>query len=237
MNFVVLITITSIWLFIPLGVLKGFILRFLSPIESIYCSIVINIVLHFIGVCVFCLGGYYFSQANLINYDVSTLFNIVIICFAGFILYSLDIVLTKYLIIKTSLLIKFSKPMKYFILCWWGMYSCIFLLPLLLGNSISFSNNCKTIYKKVNIDQLSKLPVKSIFQNKEIVIHSYPYGGIVVNWDGKKKVVNYQTFFYRWLPAYFYFDHNTGFVFFKVNQEVFLYDIRNEKTIKTNINR
>ena len=236
MNFVVLITITSIWLFIPLGVLKGFILRFLSPIESIYCSIVINIVLHFIGVCFFCLGGYYFSQANLINYDVSALFNIVFICFAGFILYSLDIVLTKYLIIKTSLLIKFSKPMKYFILCWWGMYSSIFLLPLLLGNSMSFSNNYKTIYKKVNIDQLSKLPVKSIFQNKEIVIHSYPYGGIVVNWDGKKKVVNYQTFFYRWLPASFYFDHNMGFVFFKVNQEVFLYDIRNEKTIKTNIN-
>lgn len=231
MKSVILITMVSIWLIVPLGILKGLVLRFIAPVKSIHHSIIVNIILHFAGVCLFCFGGYYFSKVDLISYDFFVIFNIIAIISIGFIMLFLDKVLTRKLIISYP--DKFSTQVQLFIICWWIAYSSFFALPLFMLNDISFPDRDKTKCKReINIGQLSAERVEENFLGKKLVIHSYPYGGIIVDWNGRKRIFNCQTFFYRWSPGSFYFDRNAGIIIFKVNREIFSYDIQKDKLKK-----
>ena len=230
MNSVVFITIISIWLFIPLGVLKGLIVRFFAPIKSIYYSVLVNIILHLLGVFLFCYGGYCFSKIGLINYDFSLTFNLIVIISIGIILFCVDAILTR----KILLVFPEKSPIKikYFMISWWIIYSSIYSIPLLMPNNISSIENNPTIFEpRKNIDSLSAESVYEKFFDKKLTIHSYPYGGVVVEWDNRKKILNHQTFFYRWSPGVFYFDSNSGKVIFRVDQEMFSYDIEKDKLL------
>jgi len=230
MGIIAFITIISTYAFIPLGIIKGLIHKKLLPEIPLICAIIVNIILNLFGILIFCFGGYYFSKINLIGYNFHIFVNLLITCFTGSFLCFLDIIFIK----KWFTKLKIPRKILCFSCSWWCIYSSIFLIPLFIQEKmppiINYDHDNKYIIK---LEKLSTCNADYLFLGKELKINSYPYGGIIITWGKRKRIINCQTFFYRWTPASFYFDHISGMLIFKTGRDVFLYDVKKDTGVTT----
>ena len=225
MGLVVFITIASIYAFIPLGIVKGLIHKKLLPEIPLICAITGNVILNLFGFLIFCFGGYYFSKMNLIGYNFHIFINILITCFAGSFLCFSDIVFIKKWFNKS----KIPCNIFCFSCSWWCICASIFLIPLFIQKNMPPISNYNHGNKYIiNLEKLSARNADYQFLGKELKVNSYPYGGIVITWGKRRRIINCQTFFYRWTPASFYFDHISGMLIFKTGRDVFLYDVKKD---------
>ena len=91
MGIVAFITIGAVMFFLPLGIVKGLIQKFLFPEDSVFYTISVNVVLHTVGVGLICYGGYYCSQESLIQYSFAITANFLFISLIGSFLFCLDV--------------------------------------------------------------------------------------------------------------------------------------------------
>lgn len=232
MGIVTFITIGAVMFFLPLGIVKGLVQKFLFPEASVFYTISVNVVLHTVAVGLICYGGYYCSQESLIQYSFATTANFLFIFLIGSFLFCLDV------FINSASMRHFfqnrctpDKPLLKYIYClslfWWLIFMGFFLTPLFLNKYNVAEINLKEA-KKQNT-HLKSLPFinkySSSYAGKRIDISSSPYGGIILLWGKEKRHINYQTFFYRWKPASFIFIPSTGSIILKVNNEFFSYNI------------
>ena len=75
MGIVAFITMGAVMLFLPLGIIKGLVQKFLLTEGSAFYTISVNVILHAVGISLICFGGYYCSQENLIQYSFATTTN------------------------------------------------------------------------------------------------------------------------------------------------------------------
>ena len=232
MGIVTFITIGAVMFFLPLGIVKGLIQKFLFPEDSVFYTISVNVVLHTVGVGLICYGGYYCSQESLIQYSFATTANFLFIFLIGSFLFCLDV------FINSASLRHFfqnrctpDKPLLKYIYClslfWWLIFMGFFLTPLFLNKYNVAEINLKEAKKQnthlKSLEFINKY--SSSYAGKRIDISSSPYGGIILLWGKEKRHINYQTFFYRWKPASFIFIPSTGSIILKVNNEFFSYNI------------
>ena len=91
MGIVAFITIGAAMFFLPFGIVKGLIQKFLFPEDSVFYTISVNVVLHTVGVGLICYGGYYCSQESLIQHSFATTANFLFIFLIGSFLFCLDV--------------------------------------------------------------------------------------------------------------------------------------------------
>ena len=232
MGIVAFITIGAVMFFLPLGIVKGLIQKFLFPEASVFYIISVNVVLHTVCVGLICYGGYYCSEESLIQYSFATTANFLFIFLIGSFLFCLDV------FINSASLRNFfqnrcthDKPLLKYIYClslfWWLIFMGFFLIPLFLNKYNVAEINLKEAKKQnTHLKSLAFInKYSSSYAGKRIDISSSPYGGIILLWGKEKRHINYQTFFYRWKPASFIFIPSTGSIILKVNNEFFSYSI------------
>lgn len=232
MEIVAFITIGAVMFFLPLGIVKGLIQKFLFPEASVFYIISVNVVLHTVDVGLICYGGYYCSEESLIQYSFATTANFLFIFLIGSFLFCLDV------FINSASLRNFfqnrcthDKPLLKYIYClslfWWLIFMGFFLIPLFLNKYNVAEINLKEAKKQnTHLKSLAFInKYSSSYAGKRIDISSSPYGGIILLWGKEKRHINYQTFFYRWKPASFIFIPSTGSIILKVNNEFFSYSI------------
>ncbi len=83
MGIVAFITMGVVMLFLPLGIVKGLVQKFLLTEDSAFYTISVNVILHAVGISLICFGGYYCSQENLIQYSFAITTNFLFIFLIG----------------------------------------------------------------------------------------------------------------------------------------------------------
>lgn len=202
MGIVAFITIGAVMFFLPLGIVKGLIQKFLFPEASVFYIISVNVVLHTVGVGLICYGGYYCSEESLIQYSFATTANFLFIFLIGSFLFCLDV------FINSASLRNFfqnrcthDKPLLKYIYClslfWWLIFMGFFLIPLFLNKYNVAEINLKEAKKQnTHLKSLAFInKYSSSYAGKRIDISSSPYGGIILLWGKEKRHINYQTFF------------------------------------------
>lgn len=220
-------------LFLPLGIVKGLVQKFLLTEDSAFYTISVNIILHAVGISLICFGGYYCSQENLIQYSFAITTNFLFIFFIGSFLFCLDVFFINSVYLRHFFSNRYTpdKPLLKYIYClslfWWLIFMGFFLTPLFLNKYNVAEINLKEAKKQnVHLKSLAFInKYSSSYAGKRIDILSSPYGGIILLWGKEKRHINYQTFFYRWKPASFIFIPSTGSIILKVNNEFFSYNI------------
>lgn len=91
MGIVAFITMGVVMLFLPLGIVKGLVQKFLLTEDSAFYTISVNVILHAVGISLICFGGYYCSQENLIQYSFAITTNFLFIFLIGSFLFCLDV--------------------------------------------------------------------------------------------------------------------------------------------------
>lgn len=220
-------------LFLPLGIVKGLVQKFLLTEDSAFYTISVNVILHAVGISLICFGGYYCSQENLIQYSFATTTNFLFIFLIGSFLFCLDVFFINSVYLRHFFSNRYTpdKPLLKYIYClslfWWLIVMGFFLTPLFLNKYNVAEINLKEA-KRQNAHLKSQAFINkysSSYAGKRIDISSSPYGGIILLWGKEKRHINYQTFFYRWKPASFIFIPSTGSIILKVNNEFFSYNI------------
>ena len=233
MGVVAFITIGAVMLFLPLGIVKGLVQKFLLTEDSAFYTISVNVILHAVGISLICFGGYYCSQENLIQYSFAITTNFLFIFLIGSFLFCLDVFFINSVYLRHFFSNRYTpdKPLLKYIYClslfWWFIFMGFFLTPLFLNKYNVAEINLKEA-KKQNAHLKSQAFINkysSSYAGKRIDISSSPYGGIILLWGKEKRHINYQTFFYRWKPASFIFIPSTGSIILKVNNEFFSYNI------------
>ena len=233
MGIVAFITMGAVMLFLPLGIVKGLVQKFLLTEDSAFYTISVNIILHAVGISLICFGGYYCSQENLIQYSFAITTNFLFIFLIGSFLFCLDVFFINSVYLRHFFSNRYTpdKPLLKYIYClslfWWLIFMGFFLTPLFLNKYNVAEINLKEA-KKQNAHLKSQAFINkysSSYAGKRIDISSSPYGGIILLWGKEKRHINYQTFFYRWKPASFIFIPSTGSIILKVNNEFFSYNI------------
>ncbi len=233
MGIVAFITMGAVMLFLPLGIVKGLVQKFLLTEDSAFYTISVNVILHAVGISLICFGGYYCSQENLIQYSFATTTNFLFIFLIGSFLFCLDVFFINSVYLRYFFSNRYTpdKPLLKYIYClslfWWLIFMGFFLTPLFLNKYNVAEINLKEA-KKQNAHLKSQAFINkysSSYAGKRIDISSSPYGGIILLWGKEKRHINYQTFFYRWKPASFIFIPSTGSIILKVNNEFFSYNI------------
>lgn len=233
MGIVAFITMGAVMLFLPLGIVKGLVQKFLLTEDSAFYTISVNIILHAVGISLICFGGYYCSQENLIQYSFATTTNFLFIFLIGSFLFCLDVFFINSVYLRHFFSNRYTpdKPLLKYIYClslfWWLIFMGFFLTPLFLNKYNVAEINLKEA-KRQNAHLKSQAFINkysSSYAGKRIDISSSPYGGIILLWGKEKRHINYQTFFYRWKPASFIFIPSTGSIILKVNNEFFSYNI------------
>lgn len=233
MGIVAFITMGAVMLFLPLGIVKGLVQKFLLTEDSVFYTISVNIILHAVGISLICFGGYYCSQENLIQYSFATTTNFLFIFLIGSFLFCLDVFFINSVYLRHFFSNRYTpdKPLLKYIYClslfWWLIFMGFFLTPLFLNKYNVAEINLKEA-KRQNAHLKSQAFINkysSSYAGKRIDISSSPYGGIILLWGKEKRHINYQTFFYRWKPASFIFIPSTGSIILKVNNEFFSYNI------------
>ena len=233
MGIVAFITMGAVMLFLPLGIVKGLVQKFLLTEDSAFYTISVNIILHAVGISLICFGGYYCSQENLIQYSFATTTNFLFIFLIGSFLFCLDVFFINSVYLRHFFSNRYTpdKPLLKYIYClslfWWLIVMGFFLTPLFLNKYNVAEINLKEA-KRQNAHLKSQAFINkysSSYAGKRIDISSSPYGGIILLWGKEKRHINYQTFFYRWKPASFIFIPSTGSIILKVNNEFFSYNI------------
>ena len=220
-------------LFLPLGIVKGLVQKFLLTEDSAFYTISVNVILHAVGISLICFGGYYCSQENLIQYSFATTTNFLFIFLIGSFLFCLDVFFINSVYLRHFFSNRYTpdKPLLKYIYClslfWWLIFMGFFLTPLFLNKYNVAEINLKEAKKQnVHLKSLAFInKYSSSYAGKRIDISSSPYGGIILLWGKEKRHINYQTFFYRWKPASFIFIPSTGSIILKVNNEFFSYNI------------
>lgn len=233
MGIVAFITMGAVMLFLPLGIVKGLVQKFLLTEDSAFYTISVNIILHAVGISLICFGGYYCSQENLIQYSFAITTNFLFIFFIGSFLFCLDVFFINSVYLRHFFSNRYTpdKPLLKYIYClslfWWLIFMGFFLTPLFLNKYNVAEINLKEAKKQnVHLKSLAFInKYSSSYAGKRIDILSSPYGGIILLWGKEKRHINYQTFFYRWKPASFIFIPSTGSIILKVNNEFFSYNI------------
>lgn len=233
MGIVAFITMGAVMLFLPLGIVKGLVQKFLLTEDSAFYTISVNVILHAVGISLICFGGYYCSQENLIQYSFAITTNFLFIFLIGSFLFCLDVFFINSVYLRHFFSNRYTpdKPLLKYIYClslfWWLIFMGFFLTPLFLNKYNVAEINLKEA-KKQNAHLKSQAFINkysSSYAGKRIDISSSPYGGIILLWGKEKRHINYQTFFYRWKPASFIFIPSTGSIILKVNNEFFSYNI------------
>ena len=233
MGIVAFITMGVVMLFLPLGIVKGLVQKFLLTEDSAFYTISVNVILHAVGISLICFGGYYCSQENLIQYSFAITTNFLFIFLIGSFLFCLDVFFINSVYLRHFFSNRYTpdKPLLKYIYClslfWWLIVMGFFLTPLFLNKYNVAEINLKEA-KKQNAHLKSQAFINkysSSYAGKRIDISSSPYGGIILLWGKEKRHINYQTFFYRWKPASFIFIPSTGSIILKVNNEFFSYNI------------
>ena len=233
MGIVAFITMGAVMLFLPLGIVKGLVQKFLLTEDSAFYTISVNVILHAVGISLICFGGYYCSQKNLIQYSFAITTNFLFIFLIGSFLFCLDVFFINSVYLRHFFSNRYTpdKPLLKYIYClslfWWLIVMGFFLTPLFLNKYNVAEINLKEA-KKQNAHLKSQAFINkysSSYAGKRIDISSSPYGGIILLWGKEKRHINYQTFFYRWKPASFIFIPSTGSIILKVNNEFFSYNI------------
>ena len=233
MGIVAFITMGAVMLFLPLGIVKGLVQKFLLTEDSAFYTISVNVILHAVGISLICFGGYYCSQENLIQYSFAITTNFLFIFLIGSFLFCLDVFFINSVYLRHFFSNRYTpdKPLLKYIYClslfWWLIFMGFFLTPLFLNKYNVAEINLKEA-KKQNTHLKSQAFINkysSSYAGKRIDISSSPYGGIILLWGKEKRHINYQTFFYRWKPASFIFIPSTGSIILKVNNEFFSYNI------------
>ena len=233
MGIVAFITMGAVMLFLPLGIVKGLVQKFLLTEDSAFYTISVNVILHAVGISLLCFGGYYCSQENLIQYSFATTTNFLFIFLIGSFLFCLDVFFINSVYLRHFFSNRYTpdKPLLKYIYClslfWWLIFMGFFLTPLFLNKYNVAEINLKEA-KRQNAHLKSQAFINkysSSYAGKRIDISSSPYGGIILLWGKEKRHINYQTFFYRWKPASFIFIPSTGSIILKVNNEFFSYNI------------
>lgn len=233
MGIVAFITMGAVMLFLPLGIVKGLVQKFLLTEDSAFYTISVNVILHAVGISLICFGGYYCSQENLIQYSFATTTNFLFIFLIGSFLFCLDVFFINSVYLRHFFSNRYTpdKPLLKYIYClslfWWLIFMGFFLTPLFLNKYNVAEINLKEA-KRQNAHLKSQAFINkysSSYAGKRIDISSSPYGGIILLWGKEKRHINYQTFFYRWKPASFIFIPSTGSIILKVNNEFFSYNI------------
>lgn len=233
MGIVAFITMGAVMLFLPLGIVKGLVQKFLLTEDSAFYTISVNVILHAVGISLICFGGYYCSQENLIQYSFAITTNFLFIFLIGSFLFCLDVFFINSVYLRHFFSNRYTpdKPLLKYIYClslfWWLIVMGFFLTPLFLNKYNVAEINLKEA-KKQNAHLKSQAFINkysSSYAGKRIDISSSPYGGIILLWGKEKRHINYQTFFYRWKPASFIFIPSTGSIILKVNNEFFSYNI------------
>lgn len=233
MGIVAFITMGAVMLFLPLGIVKGLVQKFLLTEDSAFYTISVNVILHAVGISLICFGGYYCSQENLIQYSFATTTNFLFIFLIGSFLFCLDVFFINSVYLRHFFSNRYTpdKPLLKYIYClslfWWLIVMGFFLTPLFLNKYNVAEINLKEA-KRQNAHLKSQAFINkysSSYAGKRIDISSSPYGGIILLWGKEKRHINYQTFFYRWKPASFIFIPSTGSIILKVNNEFFSYNI------------
>ena len=233
MGIVAFITMGAVMLFLPLGIVKGLVQKFLLTEDSAFYTISVNVILHAVGISLICFGGYYCSQENLIQYSFATTTNFLFIFLIGSFLFCLDVFFINSVYLRHFFSNRYTpdKPLLKYIYClslfWWLIFMGFFLTPLFLNKYNVAEINLKEAKKQnVHLKSLAFInKYSSSYAGKRIDISSSPYGGIILLWGKEKRHINYQTFFYRWKPASFIFIPSTGSIILKVNNEFFSYNI------------
>ena len=187
MGIVAFITIGAAMFFLPLGIVKGLIQKFLFPEDSVFYTISVNVVLHTVGVGLICYGGYYCSQESLIQHSFATTANFLFIFLIGSFLFCLDV------FINSASLRNFfqnrcthDKPLLKYIYClslfWWLIFMGFFLIPLFLNKYNVAEINLKEAKKQnTHLKSLAFInKYSSSYAGKRIDISSSPYGGIIL---------------------------------------------------------
>lgn len=244
MGIVGFITLTSIPIILSLGIVTG-IFQLCVAKKKILWFTLINIFLLLIFYFIVCYGGYYISLKDVIPYCIFKIFNYSMIIISGFLLFILNCYLINK-IYKKTLNDKHGDKQNFIIqhgnnifrlsylnlfVCWTIIIS-IYLSPLY---------SCRRI-EKLDIEKLNEinnylsnknnnfvLKQSMFFDKNEIFISSYNYGGIIIHYKNKVKVLNIQTFFYRWKPSSFIFDSEEKIILIKVNKDIFIYNISLDK--------
>ena len=233
MGIVAFITMGAVMLFLPLGIVKGLVQKFLLTEDSAFYTISVNVILHAVGISLICFGGYYCSQENLIQYSFAITTNFLFIFLIGSFLFCLDVFFINSVYLRHFFSNRYTpdKPLLKYIYClslfWWLIVMGFFLTPLFLNKYNVAEINLKEA-KRQNAHLKSQAFINkysSSYAGKRIDISSSPYGGIILLWGEEKRHINYQTFFYRWKPASFIFIPSTGSIILKVNNEFFSYNI------------
>ena len=233
MGIVAFITMGAVMLFLPLGIVKGLVQKFLLTEDSAFYTISVNVILHAVGISLICFGGYYCSQENLIQYSFATTTNFLFIFLIGSFLFCLDVFFINSVYLRHFFSNRYTpdKPLLKYIYCLslflWLIFMGFFLTPLFLNKYNVAEINLKEA-KRQNAHLKSQAFINkysSSYAGKRIDISSSPYGGIILLWGKEKRHINYQTFFYRWKPASFIFIPSTGSIILKVNNEFFSYNI------------
>ena len=233
MGIVAFITMGAVMLFLPLGIVKGLVQKFLLTEDSAFYTISVNVILHAVGISLICFGGYYCSQENLIQYSFAITTNFLFIFLICSFLFCLDVFFINSVYLRHFFSNRYTpdKPLLKYIYClslfWWFIFMGFFLTPLFLNKYNVAEINLKEA-KKQNAHLKSQAFINkysSSYAGKRIDISSSPYGGIILLWGKEKRHINYQTFFYRWKPASFIFIPSTGSIILKVNNEFFSYNI------------
>lgn len=233
MGIVAFITMGAVMLFLPLGIVKGLVQKFLLTEDSAFYTISVNVILHAVGISLICFGGYYCSQENLIQYSFAITTNFLFIFLIGSFLFCLDVFFINSVYLRHFFSNRYTpdKPLLKYIYClslfWWLIFMGFFLTPLFLNKYNVAEINLKEA-KRQNAHLKSQAFINkysSSYAGKRIDISSSPYGGIILLWGKEKRHINYQTFFYRWKPASFIFIPSTGSIILKVNNEFFSYNI------------
>lgn len=233
MGIVAFITMGAVMLFLPLGIVKGLVQKFLLTEDSAFYTISVNVILHAVGISLICFGGYYCSQENLIQYSFAITTNFLFIFLIGSFLFCLDVFFINSVYLRHFFSNRYTpdKPLLKYIYClslfWWLIVMGFFLTPLFLNKYNVAEINLKEA-KRQNAHLKSQAFINkysSSYAGKRIDISSSPYGGIILLWGKEKRHINYQTFFYRWKPASFIFIPSTGSIILKVNNEFFSYNI------------
>ena len=220
MGIVAFITMGAVMLFLPLGIVKGLVQKFLLTEDSAFYTISVNVILHAVGISLICFGGYYCSQENLIQYSFAITTNFLFIFLIGSFLFCLDVFFINSVYLRHFFSNRYTpdKPLLKYIYClslfWWLIVMGFFLTPLFLNKYNVAEINLKEA-KRQNAHLKSQAFINkysSSYAGKRIDISSSPYGGIILLWGKEKRHINYQTFFYRWKPL-------------KVNNEFFSYNI------------
>ena len=224
MGIVAFITMGAVMLFLPLGIVKGLVQKFLLT-DSAFYTISVNVILHAVGISLICFGGYYCSQENLIQYSFAITTNFLFIFLIGSFLFCLDVFFINSVYLRHFFSNRYTpdKPLLKYIYClslfWWLIFMGFFLTPLFLNKYNVAEINLKEAKKQnVHLKSLAFInKYSSSYAGKRIDISSSPYGGIILLWGKEKRHINYQTFFYRWKPASFIFIPSTGSIILKVN--------------------